>query len=467
MFTSLTKSLFNNELLYSTKQTVINGATQIIGNVPGQYLNPLLVAESQTEAHSGYIVVIYNIEPKQYDLLFLQGRAITHCARMNKDLRFFIDQHVVTSTFREHHKESLISLFTCDDESIRRFVATFHSEPCLKVHVDALSKPQILALVKSTGCTQGIIERNDFSAQLPTIELKEIVSSTQLPQFKAGFSRGRLLVYDILKNQEIQSQRFAGQPLLFAATTSKRKRRTSKTVDSANNDNAPHNLIDADMTAHQEPAEALESLVKEILGTDQLPVEHSPLTIENSNPVPRPQPVPTKSGSSVDISDSTSSLTLASSTNKSERHDPPEPQSQETPELQSSVEAALQIEETKQTDQTAFTRALERLVRSFRQQVVELCPQRAESIFAQAQKKALMLNPDFNVRSLNDETAIIVLDLIEEMVRNAPLLKRSKCRETASELVSDLYNKHYELLEQHKSIDAVEQCYYRLKGSKG
>ncbi len=445
---------------------MINGATQIIGNIPGQHLNPLLVAESQTADHSGYIVVIYNIEPKQYDLLFLQGRAITHCARMNKDLRFFIDQHVVTATFREHHKESLISLFTCDDESIRRFVATFHSEPCLKVHVDALSKPQIHALVKSTGCTRGIIERNDFSGLLPTIELREIESPRQLPQFKTGFTHGRLLVYDILKNQEIQSHRFAGQPLLFTVTTSKRKRRTSKAADNVNSGNAPHNLTDADKTTSQEPAEALESLIQEILGTDQLPVEHSQLTIDDSNPVPSPQPVPTKSGSSVNISDSTSSLTLVSSTNQSERHDPPEPQPQETPELQPSNEEALPPKQPSGNEQTEFTRALERLLRSFRQQVVELCPQRAESIFAQAEKKALMLNPDFNVRSLTDETAIIVLDLIEEIVRSAPLLKRLKCRETASELVSDLYNKHYELLEQHKAIDAVEQCYYRLKGSK-
>jgi hypothetical protein len=110
---------------------------------------------------------------------------------------------------------------------------------------------------------------------------------------------------------------------------------------------------------------------------------------------------------------------------------------------------------------------MERLIRSFRQQVVDLCAQRAESIFAIAEKKARVLNPDFDQRSLTDDTAIIVLELIEEMVKQAPLLKRSKLRETASELVSDLYNKQYELLEEHKAVDAIEQCYYRLKGSKG
>jgi hypothetical protein len=433
---------------------VINGATQIIGNVPGQYLNPLLVAESQTMAHAGYVVVSYSIEPKQYDLLFLQGRAITHCARMNKDLRFFVDQHVVTTTFRDHYNESHVFLFTSDDESIHRFIATFHSEPCLKVHVDALSKPQILALIKSTGCSQGIIERNDFSNVLPTIELNQIESTKKLPLFKTGLSHGRLLVYDLLKNQEIQSHRFAGEPfMLHPAPGPKRKRTPRKRL--TNIEPTHVEGVSNSTSLPEDPAEAIEALIHEILGT----TNHKPTTINEL--------IGTESGSLVDSQSEATSSQPPTINNQPELNAQSQPSPPETStELQSSIQETVSSKD-RQTEQTVFTRTLERLVRSFRQQVVDLCPQRAESLFAQAEKKALMLNPDFSIRSLNDETARVVLDLIEEIVRIAPLLKRSKLRDIAAELVSDLYNKQYDLLEQHAIIDAVEQCYYRLKGSKG
>ena len=462
---------------------MINGAQQIIGNVPGHYLNPFLVAESQSSDHTGYIVVIYNLEPMQYDLLFLQGRAITHCARMNKDLRFFIDQHVVTSTFRDHYKDSFVSLFTCDDTSIQRFIATFHSEPCLKVHVDALSKPQILALIRSTGCTQGIIERNDFSEMLPIIELKEIDSAKKLPLFKTRLEHGRLLVYDLIKNQEINSHRFAAQPFaLHSPAGHKRKRRGPKQV--SDTEASDDRRLKGVEPIPENPAEAIDALIHEILGDPQLSIDNRPLPIDNSNPVttksadfaqilPAKQTAdqtedanPTEAGPTPPKSRS-SGTTI---NNQQDRHDPPEPSPPETPsEFQPSTQEILPTEETKQTKQTEptiFTRTLERLLRSFRQQVVDLCAQRAESVFANAEKKVRMLTPEFDPRSFDDSNAVLVLDLIEEMVRQSPLLKRSKLREVAAELVSDLYNKQYELLEQNKAVDAVEQCYYRLKGSK-
>lgn len=457
---------------------MINGATQIIGNIPGQYLNPLLVAESQSAEHSGFIVVTYNLDSKHYDLLFLNGRAIIHCARMNKDLRFFIDQQVVTSTFRDHHKESCVSLFTCDSGAIRRFIATFHSEPCLKVHVDTLSKPQILALVKSTGCTRGIIERNDFSDMLPAIELYDIHAPGRLPAFKAGMSHGRLLVYDLLKNEEIQSHKFSGRSLIVApASKQKRRRRSQKNPHTEREFSGGH-MAQTTGALQENPAEAVEALIHEILGTSDQP---PPSISDQQVPVSGlPSPVVTEHSTSTSTSSSSLSLTSQANTDEpinsqesTDNDDPSQSQSRQAHANEQSPKQEVlspeEIKETKQTfqtDPTDFTRVLERLLRSFRQQVVDLAPQRAESIFAQAEKKIRVLNPELDIRSLDDTNAITVLDLIEEMVKQAPLLKRSKLRETASDLVSDLYNKHYELLERHKAVDTVEQCYYRLKGSK-
>ena len=474
---------------------MINGSQQIIGNVPGQYLNPLLVAESQAADHTGFIVVTYELDPRQYDVLFLQGRVITHCARMNKDLRFFIDQLDVTTTFRDRHSESMVSLFMCDRQNIQRFIATFHSEPCLKVHVDALTKLQILALIKSTGCSQGIIERNDFSTSLPIIELKEIESAGELPLFSSGFKRGRLLVYDLLKNQEIQSHRFAPatinnssllcrkrshksiKPQVEAASTppfcfpesrsvteSERagKSRSSGTVKPQTVPEAP----DPSLSLPTNPAEAIEALANEILASDQLTIEHCPLTVDNPSSGLQSS-VNNQSPVSNDDQQPTITDQRATNNDQPDPNDQPQsPQPGAPPAVQPSVEEAVPAQEPGHAEPSHFTRVLERVFRSVKQQIVEASPQRAESIFAQAEKKILMLNPDFDVRALDNATAIVTLDLIEEIIKQSPLLKRSRLRESAAELVSDLYNKQYELLEDHNAVDAVEQCYYRLKGSK-
>ncbi|MBI5472609.1 MAG: hypothetical protein HY961_09715 [Ignavibacteriae bacterium] len=435
---------------------MINGSQQIIGNVPGQYLNPLLVAESQAADHTGFIVVTYELDPRQFDVLFLQGRVITHCARMNKDLRFFIDQHDVTTTFRDRHSESMVSLFVCDLQSIQRFIATFHSEPCLKVHVDALTKPQILALIKSTGCSQGIIERNDFSASMPIIELKEIESASELPVFTGGFKRGRLLVYDLVKNREIQSHRFTPIAVNDLGSVSRKRRRRRRDLEASLEDQQA--LPSTSVPTPENPAEAIEALANEILGATQSAIDDCPLTNDNSPSAPGPQ-------SSV-----TNDATIAdqrSPNNKPDTNDSSQsPQPETSPTVQPAPEETVPTQEPGHPEPSPFTRVLERALRSVKQQIVEASPQRAESIFAQAEKKILMLNPDFNFRTLDDTTAIITLDLIEEMIKQSPLLKRSRLRESATELVSDLYNKQYELLEDHNAVDSVEQCYYRLKGSK-
>jgi tRNA G10 N-methylase Trm11 len=57
-----------------------------------------------------------------------------------------------------------------------------------------------------------------------------------------------------------------------------------------------------------------------------------------------------------------------------------------------------------------------------------------------------------------------VLDLIESVVKDVPLLKRSKVKSAALELVAELYNKHHDLLESAGCVDRVEQSYYQLKG---
>jgi hypothetical protein len=80
-----------------------------------------------------------------------------------------------------------------------------------------------------------------------------------------------------------------------------------------------------------------------------------------------------------------------------------------------------------------------------------------------AEQQVRLLAPEFDMENLTEDTVPLMLDIIDDMINRAPFLKRSKLRDAAQVLVADLYNKHFELLEQHNAIDKVEQNYFQLK----
>src|SRR5713101_4989521 len=151
---------------------MINDATQIIGGVPGQNLDPLLLAKSQSKDSTGFIMVAYDSAPdepqhhptpasagkKFYDLLFFRGAAIYECARLNQDLRFTINGETALRTFDmyRHKPSTYVFLFQAPEELTLKFRSTFYYEPCLKVQLESLSKKQILALLISSHCRHGI-----------------------------------------------------------------------------------------------------------------------------------------------------------------------------------------------------------------------------------------------------------------------------------------------------------------------
>jgi len=80
-----------------------------------------------------------------------------------------------------------------------------------------------------------------------------------------------------------------------------------------------------------------------------------------------------------------------------------------------------------------------------------------------AEKNISLLAPEFDPQALTDETAPLIVEVVEEIVRNASFLKRPKLRRAAITLIADLYNKQYQILEENSAIDRIEQVYYRLK----
>lgn len=112
---------------------------------------------------------------------------------------------------------------------------------------------------------------------------------------------------------------------------------------------------------------------------------------------------------------------------------------------------------------TEIVRLFERLFRAFRRALYDCAGSSAEAVLRRAEERVRAAAPEFDAASLTDETAVLVLDLLEHLVREAPLLKRSKLRASAALLVADLYAKQLELLERHRLTDAVERLYCALK----
>lgn len=99
---------------------MINGALQIIGDVPGKHLDPLLLAQSQSNDSLGFMMIAYATQSANadtplsrfYDLFFLRGSHICECARMNRDLRFQLHLDVALQTFKHAGREDSTGCFS-------------------------------------------------------------------------------------------------------------------------------------------------------------------------------------------------------------------------------------------------------------------------------------------------------------------------------------------------------------------
>jgi len=48
-------------------------------------------------------------------------------------------------------------------------------------------------------------------------------------------------------------------------------------------------------------------------------------------------------------------------------------------------------------------------------------------------------------------------------IGRAPYFKRGRLRESAGVLISDLYDRYYDLLERNGALEEVEKVYYSIK----
>ncbi len=486
---------------------MINGATQIIGGVSGQNLDPLLLAKSQTRDSTGFIMITYHISAdevqpnadsissgkKFYDLLFFKGSAVYECARLNQDLRFVVNGETALKTFEAHRNDSLtlVYLFQAPEEVILRFRSTFYYEPCLKVQIGYLSKKQIITLLKSSRCRRGIVECNEFTGSAPAIHLTEIRSEEELSAFNPTLRQGRLLLYDVDKNREIIHERYSRPPSNLAANVNAKVYCPPALSEPITPLFRVGNGNDSSSTKPELPvlskaqADEFTQFIQQILNSPLTAGEPHPEGVDECQMEERKQvrpdivvrvqeelPLfPAKEKASLReplVRDPCIRAKL--SAEPGGRKDPREirkkTKHRSTPSagrLTSTLDESAKYSGKLPSEQSEYVRTFERLFRSFRQQVFEHFGQKCEDVIAQAEKKVRFLSPEFDCHALTDETASSILEVVEEIVKEASFIKRSKLRQAAITLISDLYNKQYNLLEQHRAIDRVEEIYYRLK----
>ena len=176
---------------------MIRGAVEIFREIPAIYLNPFLVAESQQEAMLGYIVIGYHPEQacRIYDLLFLRGSQIFECVTLDDNRRERTEMSAARARFEKamHQERTLVYLFRAEALLMQQFISTVHIQPAFKVNVDALSKRQILKLLRTASCHHALVERNDFAQNLPAVEFLEMDPRSGALEFHMGFKRGGFL----------------------------------------------------------------------------------------------------------------------------------------------------------------------------------------------------------------------------------------------------------------------------------
>ena len=84
-------------------------------------------------------------------------------------------------------------------------------------------------------------------------------------------------------------------------------------------------------------------------------------------------------------------------------------------------------------------------------------------VLREAEHSVRLDDPEFDLDRLTEQTAPLVLNLIEEMIARSPFYQRPSHRKAACQMLADLYEKHYDELRSVEALTRLEDTYYRLK----
>jgi len=102
------------------------------------------------------------------------------------------------------------------------------------------------------------------------------------------------------------------------------------------------------------------------------------------------------------------------------------------------------------------------LLRSFRKAATSILGRPYQELEERAEREVRLEDPEFRLDSLNDQSAIRVLEVILFVVEHAGVLRRAVVRFSAATLVSEFYSASHEKLKALELVEKVEECYKRL-----
>lgn len=180
---------------------MIKGATLLINGIPGRFVDPFRLADSQSASFSGYVLIAYGIDRRTWDALFLEGKAVSQAARIDEQERRPIEPKDVEERFDSLRERSQVFLFEAAPPVLDPFTRTLRSVPALKVQVDPLSREQLVRLIRNIPSPRLLAERH-LMHEYPRYEFLEIKSPHQPIEFQMRFRKGLLMLYRMEQTAE-------------------------------------------------------------------------------------------------------------------------------------------------------------------------------------------------------------------------------------------------------------------------
>lgn len=174
---------------------MIKGATLLINGIPGFWVDPFRLVDSQQSSFSGYVLIAYGIDRRTWDALFLRGKAISEAARIDEQERRPVEPKDVEDKFGSLRERSRVFLFEAALPLLDPFTRTLRSTPALKVQVDPLSREQLVRLIRNIPSPHLLAERYVMQTAYPLYEFLEIKSPQQPIEFQMRFRKGVLMLY--------------------------------------------------------------------------------------------------------------------------------------------------------------------------------------------------------------------------------------------------------------------------------
>ena len=401
---------------------------KILSDVPAAHIDPLFLIRSQAHDAPGIVLVSYGRE--YYDLFYYRHSILIDVGRLTPEFRLRLSLATALSTFHERRMmaETTVSLLRGDEDTLNLFRSTFYFEPSVKIRADLLPRGHFIKLLKASDYSNGLLEIDSFPPDAgPTVSLYRFSSSksSEVCAVPPKRSSIKVLIYDVDRNREILRERLAGRFEDIDALPEKYADLVQRLESNAD-------IISVSLLRQ------LPDVAKAILKkSDKEQTAHILKSI--SRPVSR------------------------------EEHSVAGPDSN-ADELTSMVDSVLGGDADLHKTRAARESDAERQVRELFQNAFKefssylrrTSPSKAEACLQQAAGAVRKKLPEFDGSNVTFATSHMLLHVAVATVKFFKL-KRNSVKERLVEILSDLYAKHFDLLEETGMTKKIEEVYRQLQ----